>query len=207
MLDHRRLKPYGPLTGLTLSFKVLKSFAYLVYVYNRIFYPWRRHHCGPPCRPLVNLLLANTRFDAVCAIWLNRYILTSPCAYGRTKMEGVRKNLQCGATNSGTNVGLIKVGVKVSRSDYESCETVPFLNRRTTVLPLFWWHRRHRLYGIVLWRIEPLLRRDLETNNEHTLVDPLERGNFNHWTTYVRVRVTLRLAAYRHSVRLGDKPL
>jgi hypothetical protein len=40
----------------------------------------------------------------------------------------------------------------------------------------------------------------------HTLSGPLERAN-HHWTTNVRVRVTLRLAVYRQSVRLGARPL
>jgi hypothetical protein len=42
-----------------------------------------------------------------------------------------------------------------------------------------------------------------------TVLCPLERANPNHWTTHVRVRVTvtLRLTVYRQSVHLGDKPL
>jgi hypothetical protein len=45
------------------------------------------------------------------------------------------------------------------------------------------------------------------------LLGPLDIANLNHWKTQVkvrvrvRVRVTLRLAAYRQSVRLGDKLL
>jgi hypothetical protein len=37
------------------------------------------------------------------------------------------------------------------------------------------------------------------------LLGPLERANLTFWTT--NVRVTLRLAVYSQSVRLGDKPL
>jgi hypothetical protein len=40
-----------------------------------------------------------------------------------------------------------------------------------------------------------------------TLLGHLERTNLNLWTTNVRVRVTLRLAVYRKSVHLGDKPI
>jgi hypothetical protein len=42
-----------------------------------------------------------------------------------------------------------------------------------------------------------------------TLLCPLERSNFYHGTKHVRVRVrvALRLAVYRQSVRLGDRPL
>jgi hypothetical protein len=39
------------------------------------------------------------------------------------------------------------------------------------------------------------------------LLGLLERANLNHWATHIRVRVTLRLAVYRQSLRLGDTPL
>jgi hypothetical protein len=40
-----------------------------------------------------------------------------------------------------------------------------------------------------------------------TQLGPLERANLSHWTAPVKVRVTLQLAVYRQSVRLGVKPL
>jgi hypothetical protein len=39
------------------------------------------------------------------------------------------------------------------------------------------------------------------------LLGVLKRANFNHWTTYAKVKVALRLAVYRQSFRLGAKPL
>jgi hypothetical protein len=50
-----------------------------------------------------------------------------------------------------------------------------------------------------------------QMKGEDTLLGPLEGANLNHWTTYVRVRASVRgtlpQAVYRQSVRLGDKPL
>jgi hypothetical protein len=40
-----------------------------------------------------------------------------------------------------------------------------------------------------------------------TRLCPLVRANPKHWTTPIKVIVTLRLAVYRQSVRLGVKPL